>query len=88
MDLGIDNKIRPKGSSTSTTYYFSHDHLSSTTALTGTTGKLIERVTYDGYGNSSGSTRTRYGYTGRERDSLTGLQYNRARFLKRRRNGS
>ncbi len=77
---GIDNKIRQKGSSTSTTYYFSQDHLGSTTALTGTTGKLIERVTYDGYGNSAGSTRTRYGYTGRERDSVTGLLYYRARF--------
>jgi hypothetical protein len=32
---GVDNKIRQKGSSTSTTYYFSQDHLGSTTALTG-----------------------------------------------------
>jgi RHS repeat-associated protein len=77
---GIDNKIRQKGSSTSTTYYFSQDHLGSTTALTGTTGKLVERITYDAYGNSTGSTRTRYGYTGRERDQLTGLLYYRARF--------
>ena len=77
---GIDNKIRQKGSSTSTTYYFSQDHLGSTTALTGTTGKLVERVTYDGYGNNAGSTRTRYGYTGRERDQLTSQLYYRARF--------
>ena len=77
---GIDNKIRQKGSSTSTTYYFSQDHLGSSTALTGTTGKLVERITYDAYGNSTGSTRTRYGYTGRERDSLTGLMNYRARF--------
>ena len=77
---GIDNKIRQKGSTSSTTYYFSQDHLGSTTALTGTTGKLIERQTYDAYGNSAGSTRTRYGFTGRERDPLTGLHYYRARF--------
>ncbi|MGI8836313.1 MAG: Ig-like domain-containing protein [Pyrinomonadaceae bacterium] len=77
---GIDNKIRQKGSSNSTTYYFSRDHLGSTTALTSTTGKLVERQTYDAYGNSNGSTRTRYGYTGRERDALTGLLYYRARF--------
>ena len=77
---GIDNKIRQKGSSSSTTYYFAQDHLGSTTALTGTTGKLVERISYDGYGNSVGSTRTRYGFTGRERDSLTGLMYYRARF--------
>ena len=48
--------------------------------MTSSTGALVERETYDAYGNSAGSTRTRYGYTGRERDSLTGLQYNRARF--------
>ncbi len=77
---GIDNKIRQKGSSTSTTYYLTQDHLGSTTALTGTTGKLVERIAYDAYGNSAGSTRTRYGYTGRERDSLTSLLYYRARF--------
>ena len=76
---GIDNKIRQKGSSSSTTYYFTQDHLGSTTALTGTTGKLVERETYDGYGNSVGSTKTRYGFTGRERDPLTGLLYYRAR---------
>lgn len=77
---GIDNKIRQKGSSNSTTYYFSQDHLGSTTVLTGTTGKVVERTTYDAYGNSAGSTRTRYGYTGRERDQLTGLLYYRSRF--------
>jgi len=63
-----------------TTYYFSQDHLGSTTALTGTTGKLVERITYDGYGNSAGSTRTRYGFTGRERDPLTAFLYYRARW--------
>src|SRR5439155_26590821 len=34
---------------------------------------LVEQQSYDAYGNSAGSTRTRYGLTGRERDSLTGL---------------
>src|SRR2546426_10504894 len=36
-------------------------------------------MTYDAYGNSAGSTRTRYGFTGRERDPLTGLLHYRAR---------
>jgi len=75
---GIDNKIRQKTGTT--LYYFAQDHLGSTTALTDSKGALVERQTYDAYGNSAGSTRTRYGYTGRERDSLTGLQYNRARW--------
>src|SRR2546429_406610 len=75
---GIDNKIRLKTGST--LYYFAQDHLGSTTALTESKGALVERQSYDAYGNSAGSTRTRYGFTGRERDPLTGLQYNRARF--------
>jgi len=75
---GIDNKIRQKTGTT--LYYFAQDHLGSTTALTDSKGALAERETYDAYGNTVGSAKTRYGYTGRERDSLTGLQYNRARF--------
>jgi RHS repeat-associated protein len=75
---GIDNKIRQKTGTTLN--YFAQDHLGSTTALTDSNGAVIERETYDAYGNSAGSARTRYGYTGRERDSLTGLQYNRARW--------
>lgn len=77
---GVDNKIRQEGSSRSNTYYFSQDLLGSTTALTGANGKLIERSSYDAYGNSTGSTLTRYGYTGRERDPDTNLIYYRARW--------
>jgi RHS repeat-associated protein len=76
----LTTKIRQKGSTSNTTYYFSQDHLGSTTALTGTTGKLVERINYDSYGNSTGSTRTRYGFTGRERDQVTAMLYYRARF--------
>src|SRR6266849_7836639 len=75
---GIDNKIRQKTGTT--LYYFAQDHLGSTTALTDSKGALVERETYDAYGNSVGSTKTRYGYTGRERESLTGLMYYRARW--------
>ncbi len=75
---GIDNKIRQKTGTT--LYYFAKDHLGSTTALTDSKGALVERETYDAYGNSVGSSKTRYGFTGRERDSLTGLTYYRARF--------
>ena len=37
-------------------------------------------MNYDSFGNSAGSSRTRYGYTGRERDPDTGLLYYRARW--------
>ena len=75
---GIDTKIRQKTGMT--LYYFAKDHLGSTTALTDRKGALAERESYDAYGNSADSAKTRYGYTGRERDSLTGLMYYRARF--------
>jgi len=74
---GVDNKIWQKGAAQ---YFFSQDHLGSTTALTNPSGALIERETYDAYGDTSGSGLTRYGYTGRERDSVTGLMYYRARW--------
>jgi RHS repeat-associated protein len=75
---GIDNKIRQKTGTTLN--YFAQDHLGSTTALTDANGALLERETYDAYGNSAGSARTRYGFTGRERDGVTGLMYYRARW--------
>ena len=75
---GIDNKIRQKTGTTF--YYFAKDHLGSTTALTDSKGALAERETYDAYGNSAGSAKTRYGFTGRERDTVTGLLHYRARW--------
>ena len=75
---GIDNKIRQKTGNT--LYYFAQDHLGSTTALTDSNGAVVERETYDAFGNSAASARTRYGFTGRERDSVTGLIYYRARW--------
>jgi YD repeat-containing protein len=35
--------------------------------LTHSKSALVERESYDGYGNSAGSTKTRHGFTGRER---------------------
>lgn len=78
-DLGIDNHLRQSSSTTGVSYYLT-DHLSSTAGLTDSGGNLIEQFTYDSFGNNSGSARTRYGYTGRERDPDTGLLNYRARF--------
>jgi len=75
---GIDNKMRQTTATAS--LYFVQDHLSSTRALTDAIGNVVEQQQYDSFGNGSGSTRTRYGYTGRERDPDTGLLYYRARF--------
>ncbi|MDQ2976109.1 MAG: hypothetical protein M3R69_11955, partial [Acidobacteriota bacterium] len=79
---GIDNKLRLTDSRLATTgpLYFLQDHLGSTTGLTNSSGGMVERVTYDAYGNSTGTSLTRYDYTGRERDPDTGLLYYRARW--------
>ena len=39
-----------------------------------------ESQQYDSFGQGAGSTRTRYGYTGRERDAETNLYFYRARW--------
>jgi len=77
--LGIDDKLRQSGGTPGTLYYL-QDHLGSTTALTGIGGGLLEQQQYEAFGTNAGSVRTRYGYTGRERDDLTGLMYYRMRW--------
>jgi RHS repeat-associated protein len=76
---GIDNHLRQTNATTGVSYYLS-DHLGSIAGMTDTSGSLVETDSYDSFGNSAGSGRTRYGYTGRERDPDTGLIYYRARF--------
>lgn len=77
---GIDNKLRQFNSATGN-LYFLQDHLGSTSALTNNSGGVAERLQYEAYGNSTGSALTRYDYTGRERDSATGLMFYRARWV-------
>ncbi|MDX6444755.1 MAG: hypothetical protein QOH71_1829 [Blastocatellia bacterium] len=77
--LGIDNHLRQSNSMTGVSYFL-NDHLGSTAALTDVSGNILEQPVYDAFGNGSGNSRTRYGYTGRERDTDTGMLYYRARF--------
>ncbi len=75
--VGIDNKLRQTNGGA---MYFLQDHLGSTMAMTDAMGAVIERQQYEPFGASAGSGLTRYGYTGRELDSATGLMYYRARW--------
>jgi len=76
--IGMDNKLRMQ-SGTIIDYLLS-DHLGSTTALVDGTGNLVASNSYDSFGNSSNASfPTRYQFSGRESDPLTGLIYNRAR---------
>jgi RHS repeat-associated protein len=60
------------------------DHLGSVRDLTDNTGTVQDHIDYDAFGNvifeSTPSFSDRYKYSGREFDSETGLQYNRARY--------
>jgi RHS repeat-associated protein len=76
--FGVDDKLR-QTNGVSTAYYL-QDHLGSTIALTDASGNVAERQSYEPFGASSGSSLTRYGYTGRDLDSTTGLMYYRARW--------
>ena len=77
--LGIDDKL--KISNTNGSLYFLKDHLGSTQGLSGISGNVAEWQRYEAFGNSSiSSSLTRYGYTGRERDEQTNLNYYRARW--------
>jgi RHS repeat-associated protein len=60
------------------------DWQGSTRNLIDGSGNLQDTISYDGFGNVISETNATFGdrfkYTGREADSATGLQYNRARF--------
>lgn len=75
---GIDSKLRVQTGAT--VGYFLSDHLASTNGLTDTAGGLPSQTTYDSFGNQISTLPTRYGFTGRERDDFSGLNYYRARF--------
>src|SRR5207237_9555341 len=64
---GIDNKVRQTSTvrKKSTALYYETDHLGSTSALTNDKGHVVDEVTYDAFGNGSGSKETRYDYTDR-----------------------
>ena len=76
---GIDNKLKYVTGGTSK--YFLQDHLGSTAGIVDSGGSVTDSNSYDSFGNASnGSFTSRYQFTGRENDPLTGLQFNRARF--------
>jgi RHS repeat-associated protein len=79
LNSGVDSKLRQTSASTGS-LYFLQDHLGSTAALTNSSGALVETQRYTAYGESAGGSLTRYGFTGRELDSQTGLMHYRARW--------
>jgi len=61
--------------------YLSYDHLGSVTQVTNTAASTTSSRRYDSWGGfSAGAGGLEYGFTGRERDSESGLYYYRARY--------
>jgi RHS repeat-associated protein len=71
-------------SSSGTAAWYLTDRLGSVRNITDNSGSVIDTITYDGFGNvtneTSASNGDRWKFTGREFDSETGLQFNRARY--------
>jgi RHS repeat-associated protein len=66
-----------------TTSLFNADALGSVTSLSNSVGAVAQTYTYDSFGKptaSAGSLTNPFQYTGREFDSETGIQYDRARY--------
>jgi RHS repeat-associated protein len=66
------------------TSYYQKDGLGSTRALTNASGVVTDRYTYDAFGRligQMGSTVNSYLFAGQQRDTATGLDYLRARYL-------
>ncbi len=79
----VVDQIFARISSSGTAAWYLTDRQGSVRNLTDASGTLQDTLTYDGFGNATESNSSfgdRYKYTGREFDSETGLQYNRARY--------
>ena len=79
----VDEVIARISASGNAAWYLT-DRLGSVRAIVSSTGAIIDRINYDGFGNiiseSNAASSDRYLWTGREFDRVTGLQYNRARY--------
>jgi len=61
--------------------YFLNDHLGSNSIVTNQSGAKVEQTKYDPWGEvKSGGTKSKYLYTGQEKDLETGLNYYGARY--------
>jgi RHS repeat-associated protein len=71
-------------SSSGTAAWYLTDNLCSVRVLTANTGAVIDEIDYDAYGDILNQTNAavsdRYLWTGQQFDSVTGLQFNRARY--------
>jgi RHS repeat-associated protein len=84
LDGDAVDQILARVGSTGVVAWYLTDDLGSVRDLMNNSGAIIDHRNYDAFGNITYETNPaagdRYGYTGREFDITTGLQYNRARY--------
>lgn len=77
----VNDEVVAKKNPDGTINYFHNDHLGSTSVLTNQSGQVVEKTSYEPYGEvKAGGTKSKWGYTGQEKDSETGLNYYDARY--------
>ncbi len=79
----VDQVLAEIGGS-GTVAWFLTDELGSTSAVVDNTGKILDQLSYDSFGNVTSESNPSYGqlmkYTGQLYDAATGLYYDRARW--------
>jgi len=77
----VNDEVVAKKNPDGAVNYYHNDHLGSNSVLTDQSGAVVEKTTYQPYGEvKSGGTKSKFGYTGQEKDSETGLNYYDARY--------
>jgi RHS repeat-associated protein len=77
----VNNEVVAKKNPDGTKQYYHNDHLGSTSVLTNQSGALVEKTEYDPWGEvKSGGTKSKFQYTGQEKDEETGLNYYNFRY--------
>ncbi len=81
--LNTVDSVTARISASGTVAWYLADRLGSVNVIVDATGAVIDRITYDAFGDiiaeTNPSASDRYLWTGREFNRVTGLQYNRAR---------
>jgi RHS repeat-associated protein len=77
----VNDEVVAKKNPDSTIHYIHTDHLGSTSVITNQSGQVVEKTTYEPYGEvKTGGTKSKFDYTGQEKDLETGLNYYDARY--------
>lgn len=77
----VNDEVVAKKNPDGTLNYYHNDHLGSNSVLTNQSGVVVEKTTYEPYGEvKSGGTKSKFGYTGQEKDQETGLNYYDSRY--------